>query len=209
MNTKKPFFSTRDLVLIGFLIAVTGVFQAVWSYLVLQLGVAGPLAVIFTNVGFQIWSFVALYLVRKPGAATVVKGLGGVIEVLMGNPFGPVAILYSILGGAGPDLAFLLFRRRLSINMMIVGALFAQLLTAPLMLARDAVPLAFVPILADLSAGLVGAPLTGWLSWVVICGLRKAGLRSPYEIPSTPLQDRPLYWRLPQSHQRRFPSKTQ
>jgi len=170
-------FTTKDIVVIATLIAISGAAQMLWSHLVFQLGVLGPARVIFTNAGFMVWAFIALYLVPKPGVATIVKGLGAVIEVILGNPFGPIAILYGILEGLAVDTAFLLFKGNLSVIMMIIGAALSQLYTAPVDFIRDAVPWNLIAILTYWSPGMAGTAMTGFLSYIVLNILKKIGIR--------------------------------
>jgi ABC-type thiamin/hydroxymethylpyrimidine transport system permease subunit len=174
-------FTTRDLVIVAILIAIGGVFQVLWAHLLFQIKILGPFSSLFTNVGFMVWGYIALYFVRKPGAATLVKGLGAVIEVLLGNPVGPIAIAYGTLEGVAVDLSFLLFRKKLSINMMIIGALFSQIINGPIDVIRDAVPITFMAIATYFAPGIAGTVFTGWFSSVIINAIRKIGLNSPYE----------------------------
>jgi len=169
-------FTNRDLVIMAIIIAISGPFQLLWAHLCFNLKFLGPITPLFGNAGFMIWCYVALYFVPKTGAATIVKTIGAVIEVIGGNPVGLIAIAYGAIEGIAVDLAFLAFRRKMTINMMIVGALFSQGLTAPIDFIRDAVPFQFIAMLTYWSPGVAGTVFTGWISSVVINGLRKAGI---------------------------------
>lgn len=169
--------TTKDIVIVAILVAVSGLAQTLWSHLVFQLGVLGPMRVIFTNAGFMVWAYIALYLVPKPGVATLVKGLGAVVEVLAGNPFGPVAILYGTLEGLAVDTAFVLFKGNLTVVMMIIGAMLSQLYTAPVDYIRDAVPWDLNAILTYWSPGMLGTAMTGFLSSLILSLLQKVGLK--------------------------------
>jgi len=172
----KKYFSNRDLVIMAILIAISGPFQLLWAHLCFNITFLGPLTALFTNAGFMIWCYIALFLVPKPGAATLVKTIAAVIEVIGGNPVGVVAIAYGAIEGLAVDFAYLAFRRKMSINMMIVGALFSQLMTAPIDFIRDAVPFEFIAMLTYWSPGIAGTVFTGWISSVVIKGLQKTGI---------------------------------
>lgn len=174
----KKYFTNRDLVIMAVLIAISGPFQLLWAHLCFNITFIGPLTAVFSNAGFMIWCYLALYFVPKPGAATLVKTIAAVIEVLGGNPVGVVAIAYGAIEGLAVDLAYLTFRRKMSINMMIVGALFSQLMTAPIDFVRDAVPFQFLAMLTYWSPGIAGTVFTGWISSVAINGLRKSGLKN-------------------------------
>lgn len=172
-----PKFSTRDLVVIATLIALSGVFQVVWAQLVFSLKFLGPLTPIFSNAGFMVWGYIALYLVRIPGSATLVKGFGAVIEVLLGNPVGLVAIAYGTLEGLAVDVAYVLFKRKLTVYMFIVGALLSQTFNGPIDVVRDAVPLNLNAVMVYFSPGITGTITTGVVSNLIINALRKAGVK--------------------------------
>jgi energy-coupling factor transport system substrate-specific component len=168
----KGWFSTSELVIIVALAAVAGVTQALWPYLVLQVRMLGPFTEFFWSIGFIIWAFLALSFVPKPGAATLVKGLGGAIEVFLGLGFAPITIYTGIVEGLGVDIAYLVFRRRLSIEMMIIGALLAPFIALPVDLFRNDVPLNYGSIVAYLSPGMVGKVFSAAVSYGIIKILR-------------------------------------
>jgi energy-coupling factor transport system substrate-specific component len=177
MNRKWFNFTTRDLVVIAILIAVSGVFQFAWSYLVFQAQVLGPFRLAFSSLGFMFWSFLAIYLVRKPGSATLVKGLGAVIEVLLGNPFGPVAIFYGAVEGLGVDIAFWLFRGQWNLNMMIVGALIAHALAGPVDVYRDAIPIQLDALVTYFTPGVIGKIWNTWIASLIISAMSRVGIK--------------------------------
>jgi len=169
----------------AFLIAVSGPFQVLWAHLNFNLKVLGPFTALFSNAGFMFWGFLTLYLVPKPGSATLVKGIGAVIEVLLGNPVGPVAIAYGALEGVAVDLAFLAFRQRISVEMMIVGALFSQALTAPIDFFRDRVPFQFLAMAAYWAPGVAGTVLTGYVSSLLLRLLQRAGVKGGVRVQAS------------------------
>lgn len=175
METKWK-LSNRDLVVIAILIVVGGLFQLLWAILCFNITFLGPFTALFSNAGFMIWCYLALYFVPVPGVATLTKTLAAVIEVLGGNPVGLVAIAYGALEGLAVDVSYLIFRRKLSINMMIVGALLSQLFTAPIDFVRDAVPFQFLAMATYWAPGVAGTVFTGWISSVVIGAMKKAKL---------------------------------
>ncbi len=188
MNTRiKKFFSgwfqftTRDLVIMALLIAATGVFETAWSY-ILGANILGPMNVLFNSFGFNIAAFVVVYFVPKPGAATVVKFFSALIQVALGNPFGPIAIFYGTVEGLAIDLAFVYYGRKLSLNMMILGSILAWLFAAPVDAYRDAVPLTYAALLAYFGPGLIGKIWISWLCWLTVLGMRKAGIKPAAQI---------------------------
>ena len=115
----------------------------------------------------------------------MVKGIGAVIEVLLGNPVGPVAIAYGALEGVAVDLAFLAFRQRISVEMMIVGALFSQALTAPIDFFRDRVPFQFLAMAAYWAPGVAGTVLTGYVSSLLLRLLQRAGVKGGVRVQAS------------------------
>ena len=59
----------------------------------------------FYGIFFMAATFVA-YVVRKPGIGIVAELLASIIEVLLGNYFGPGVIINGILQGAACDAVF-------------------------------------------------------------------------------------------------------
>lgn len=60
---------------------------------------------IFFGVWFMASTFVP-YIIQRAGVATIAEVLSAVIEVIMGNMFGPIVILSGIIQGLGPELVF-------------------------------------------------------------------------------------------------------
>lgn len=60
---------------------------------------------IFFGVWFMASTFVP-YIIQRAGVATISEVLSAVIEVIMGNMFGPIVILSGIIQGLGPELVF-------------------------------------------------------------------------------------------------------
>lgn len=57
------------------------------------------------GVWFMASTFVP-YIIQRAGVATISEVLSAVIEVIMGNMFGPIVILSGIIQGMGPELVF-------------------------------------------------------------------------------------------------------
>lgn len=168
MNLFKKWFkfTTRDLVLIAVLIALSGVFQVLWAHLVFQAKFLGPFNPFFASIGFNIWSFLPIYLIRKTGSSTIVKGFAGVIELMLGSPVGPVVIFYNLAEGLGADLAFILFKGKFTLNMVIVGSLFAHFITLPVDMYIDHIPPQLNAVLTYTGSSVIGKAWIGWLIWL-------------------------------------------
>ncbi|MCL4563009.1 MAG: ECF transporter S component [Chloroflexi bacterium] len=91
-------YTTRDIVIMGALIAIGGVAKAYWGQLRLVLeSVIGPYAEFVIGPGFYVWAILACQLVRKPLSGTISMVLGGVVEILAGTPL--VCLFFSSMGG--------------------------------------------------------------------------------------------------------------
>lgn len=174
-------FTTRDLTVMAVLVAVTGVFQYGWSHFVFGVGVLGPFANLFASYGFNIASFVILYFVPKPGASTVTKFFGAIVEVLLGNPFGPIAIFYGTVEGFAADLGFVMFKRKLSLLMIIIASLMAWIFAAPVDAYRDHVQMNLDAVLAYFGPGGMGKVWVSFLVYATLVGLKRVGINPPPE----------------------------
>ncbi len=82
-------YTTRDIVIIAVIAAIAGVVNAgvgnIWSLVNSSLG---PLGGALLQGAFM-WAYIlAMWLVRKPGAALLVGVIESSVEVLLGNPAG-------------------------------------------------------------------------------------------------------------------------
>jgi energy-coupling factor transport system substrate-specific component len=67
------------------------------------------LAPLGNEVVFGVWfmaSTLAAYVLQKPGVAVIAEVLAALIEVLLGNMYGPMVFVAGIIQGAGAEAAF-------------------------------------------------------------------------------------------------------
>lgn len=67
------------------------------------------LAPLGNEIIFGVWfmaSTLAAYVLRKPGVAIVAEMLAALLEVLMGNMYGPIVFVSGIVQGAGAEAVF-------------------------------------------------------------------------------------------------------
>ena len=78
---------------------------------------------ILFGVWFMASTFVP-YIVQRSGVAVVSEVLSALIEVIMGNMFGPIVILSGIIQGMGPELVFAKnkYRNFTMMNMCLAAA---------------------------------------------------------------------------------------
>lgn len=89
-----------------------GVYLA--SFIATALAPAG-LSMLGNELVFGVWfmaATLAAYIIQKPTVAVTAEVLSALIEVLMGNMYGPIVIVSGIVQGAGAELAFAAFRYR-------------------------------------------------------------------------------------------------
>jgi len=158
------------------LVAVTAVVSAVWVQL-LGAGIFGPLRPWVNSYAFNLAAVLTLYFVPKPGAVILVKFLGGVIEILLGNPFGRIGTYYGTVEGIGFALAFVMFRRSLGLPIIFVGSVLARLLAAPMDVYVDKVPLTAAALVAYFGPRFLGRITSSILVYATVLGLRKAGIQ--------------------------------
>lgn len=180
-------FSTRELVIMALLIAFTAVFSSVWVQITGS-GMLGPLRPWVASYGFNLCAVLVLYFVPKPGAVVLVKFIGGLIEILLGNPFGPFATYYGTVEGLGFALAFVMMGRTLSLPMIFVGAVLAWLFAAPVDVWIDKVPLSAGALLAYFGPGFLGRITSSLLIYLTVLGMRRAGIRPAARLlPDSPV----------------------
>lgn len=123
-------YTTRDIVVMGVLIALGGVFKAYWGQARLMIeALFGPYAVFVVSPGFYIWAIFACHLVRRPFSGTISMVLGGVVEILAGNPFGIPVLLFDFWEGLGPDVSynFIFKNKRYDVWVAFVGGMLSAL----------------------------------------------------------------------------------
>ena len=114
IENRRHFFTLQEILLMAALAALGGVCSSFVSNIRAALTAIAP-----PPIGMQplagihvIWFIIAAGLIRKPGAATITGLLGGMVELLSGNPHGLIVVAYSGLGGAGVDAAWILLGGR-------------------------------------------------------------------------------------------------
>lgn len=113
---KKNTWRLQDIIFVAMLCVVFGVIYlgAVW--------LIAPLSAIFTPLGyanlgteiiFGIWfmaATIAGYIIQRPGVSIVAEILASLIEVLLGNMYGPMVIVAGLVQGLGAELVFAAYK---------------------------------------------------------------------------------------------------
>jgi energy-coupling factor transport system permease protein len=120
-------YTTYDIMVMAALIAAGGIFKAYWGQLRLIFeSLFGPFGSGIIGSGFYFWAILACFLVRKPLTGTITMTLGGVVEILAGNPFGLPVLLFNFWEGLGPDIVYAAFRfKKYTLFVAILAGLLA------------------------------------------------------------------------------------
>jgi energy-coupling factor transport system permease protein len=123
-------YTTYDIMVMAVLIAAGGVVKAYWGQVRMILeSIMGPYATFIVGPGFYFWAILACYLVRKPLSGTISMVLGGVLEILVGNPFGLPVLAFNFWEGLGPDIAYSAFKlKKYTVPVAILAGLGASYL---------------------------------------------------------------------------------
>ncbi|WP_343248858.1 ECF transporter S component [Diplocloster hominis] len=121
----------HEVIFVAMLCIVFGVVYLAGVYLASFLSTALTpfgLAPLANEIVFGVWfmaSTLAAYILQKPGVAIVSEVLAALIEVLMGNMYGPMVIVAGIIQGAGGELVFAGWRYKkfdaLTMNLAAAG----------------------------------------------------------------------------------------
>ena len=118
MREKKNTWQLNEIILVAMICIVFGVVYlgAVYgaSFISAALAATG-LSQLGNEILFGVWFMAATlagYLLQKPGVAIVAEVIAAVIEVLLGNWFGPMVIVAGIIQGGGAEIVFALNKYR-------------------------------------------------------------------------------------------------
>ena len=196
-QAKSIYFSTRDLLIMAVLAALGGV----TSTYVNTIGDATQAALGFPGAtqwaaGFHtIWIVLAMGILRKTGAGTVMGILKGSVELMSGNTHGVIILLVNLVAGLLVDFGFFIFRNKRSLapylvagglsagSNVIVFQLFATLPTN--ILALSAI------LILTLVATLSGIIISGLTAFFLVNALIKANV---IRLPEKRIQNHKIGW---------------
>ncbi|MBN1659153.1 MAG: ECF transporter S component [Anaerolineae bacterium] len=182
MSSRRYYFSTRDLLMMAALAALGGVVStyvnAVGDLIQSIVGLAGTSQ---WAAGLHVvWLTLAVGLTRKQGAGTVTGILKGGVELLTGNTHGLLVVLVDVVAGLLVDLGFLPFRKKDSLLAHCVAGGLASASNVFVFQIFAAVPTDTLAFQAMLLVGgmafLSGVLFAGVVGWVLLNGLRRAGV---------------------------------
>ena len=109
---KKNTWKLKEIILTAMICIVFGVVYLGGVYLASFIATAltpAGLSPLGNEICFGIWFMAATlagYILQKPGAAVIAEVSAAVIEVLLGNWFGPMVIVAGIIQGVGAEIVF-------------------------------------------------------------------------------------------------------
>ncbi len=138
----------------------------------------------FYGVWFMAATFV-IYVVRKPGIGIVAEMLAALLEVLMGNMFGPIIFISGFIQGLGCEVAFAATKyKKYNITTMTCAAVGASLFSFIWTGVRQSywsmdIEVVLVILVIRTISSII---FCGFGSKLIADGLSKAGVLKGYEI---------------------------
>jgi energy-coupling factor transport system substrate-specific component len=179
--SKARWLSTMDLLTMA-AIAVVGaafcsyVFPALMHVATPVFAFLGPVGWIAASGVYTIFPVLFSLLVAKPGATTIYGILQGLVEILFGNAFGAMAMVYSGLESLGVDLGQGIFRYRGSlVSAMVAGGL-GSLFIDTVYLFIFGMANARTLLVGGITAFISGAVLGGLVGWLIARALARTGI---------------------------------
>lgn len=196
-SARSFYFSTRDLLIMAVLAALGGVtstyINAVGNAVHAALGFPG--ATQWAAGLHTIWIVLAMGILRKTGAGTVMGITKGAVELMSGNTHGVIILLINLVAGLLVDFGFLIFRNKRSIATYIfAGGLSAgsNVIIFQLFATLPANILAMSAIfLLTLVATISGIIFSGFAPFFLVNALIKANV---VKIPEKVTRSRKIGW---------------
>jgi len=105
--------TTVEILVLAVIGVVFGVLSAFWQTVYIGAGtVFGPLGSAIVAGFVCIPAVLAAYIIRKPGVAFITEVISVIGQVLAGNPFGVVILVYGVAQGLPAELVFAATRYR-------------------------------------------------------------------------------------------------
>lgn len=189
--TAKGGWKLQEVIFVAMLCVVFGVVYLAATY------ASTGLVAVFTPMGigpmgyeivFGIWfmvSTLAAYIIQRPGVALVSEIIAAVIEVLLGNMFGPMVIVTGIVQGIGAEIAFALGRyKSYTMKDMLLASVLCTVVSFLWSFIRSgylafSVPVLILFFVVRLVSSVV---FCGLISKAIGDGLAKTGLLKGYAL---------------------------
>lgn len=180
---KSRFLSTMDLLTMAAIAVVGAVISSyVWPALMNVatpvFGFLGPIGWIAVSGVYMIFPVLAGLLIAKLGATTIYGILQGFVEMLFGNPFGAMAMVYAGAEALGADIGQALFRYKGQwYSAMVAGGL-GSLIVDEIYIFLFGMQSTYTVLVGGLTAFVSGAILGGLVAWLIAKALDRTGVVS-------------------------------
>jgi energy-coupling factor transport system substrate-specific component len=177
-------YTTQDIMKMAVLIAIGGIFKGEWGKIRMILEPLGPFAALVIAPGFYMWGTLGAYLIRKPLSGTISMTLGGIVEILLGNPYGLPVLIFNAYEGFGPDMGYTIFKfKKYTVWTAIIGCLIGAVFGV--FYAGFTTGFQFLSDQAQLLQrilGFGGAALGGVIGHYLAKALERVGVTQPSEL---------------------------
>lgn len=175
---KKP-LKLMDIVVMAMIAVVMGiVFTGIDAIYTPVTTALGPIGGALLYGVYLISALIPMAIIRKPGAAIIGSLFTGIVNLLMGSPYGINIIVASLLQGVGVELAVAIWKyNRFNLVALGLGGIFATILVTirdwfVFGLSEMGSMLPAILIVRVLSAFFIG----GGLALLIATALRKTGV---------------------------------
>ena len=180
---RKYRFSTINLLTMA-AVAVVGaifnsfVFPAVMSMATPVFAFLGPIGWMGVMGIYLIWPVIVALLICRPGATSVYGFLGGLVEMLFGNPFGAMAIVYGGIQGIGVDIGMAASKWRNKPIGALLGAGIGSFMIGEFYIFLFGMQSTYTIIVGGITAFISGVIFGGLIGWLIAQALYKTGVVS-------------------------------
>lgn len=181
---RRPYLTTRDLVLVAVVSAAGGTLSSYIGYLgnLVNRVLGVPFGAGQFMAGLHVfWFLIVIGLTGKPGAATLAGVLKGVGEMLMGSTHGAVIVIVSGVQGALADAIWLGLRRLMPPLPVFMAAgsvsAMSNVLAFQILFVSGAT-LGYIALMCSFAAAS-GTVLGGYLAFSILESLRGSRLMRP------------------------------
>ncbi len=173
--------STRDLLTMAVLAVVGGiicsyVWPAFMNIATPIFGFLGPVGWIAVSGVYMIFPAIVGLLIAKPGAVTLYAIIQGFVEMLFGNPFGAMAMVYSGLEGLGFDIGMALFKWKPILIAALIGGGIGSLIVDEVYIFLFGMQSTYTVTVGGITAFISGAVLGGLIALLIVKALERTGV---------------------------------
>ena len=147
------------------------------------MNVATPLFVFLGPIGWMaimgvylIWPVVIGLLICKPGAVVLFGVIMGFVEMLFGNPFGAMAIVYAGVESLGVEIGMGIFRWKNKLIGVLIGAGLGSFMIGEVYIFLFNLQSTYTIIVGGITAFISGVIFGGLVGWLIAQALYKTGV---------------------------------